>query len=112
MRGQDAAKVLKKGGDRLLRPKRYVIRVGNLRATIRRQPATPGSTEHRLAFSRLCGTPRRWRRLDNGVILAGDELVDYRKVYAEATKWCQDQYLAYQAKRSRRLAFRRQRSAK
>jgi hypothetical protein len=108
MRGQDAAKVLKKGGDRLPPPKRHVIRVGNLRATIRRQPARPGSTEHTLAFSRLCGTPRRWRRLEDGVILAGDDLVDYRKVYAEATKWCQDEYLAYQARRSRRLAYKRQ----
>ena len=39
------------------------------------------------------------------MILAGDDLGDYRKVYAEATKWCQDQYLAYQARRSRRLAY-------
>ena len=88
------------------------MRVGNLRAVIRRRPAKAGSTEHGLSFCRLCGKPRRWRRLEQGETLAGDELNDFRKVYAEATKWCRDEYLAHQASRKRRLAFKRGNSGK
>ncbi len=107
MRGQGAARGFEKGGDPLRRLKRYVVRAGNLRAVIRRRPAKAGTTNHGLSFCRLCGKARRWRRLEQGETLAGDELNDFRTVYAEATKWCRDEYLAQQASRKRRLAFKR-----
>lgn len=65
----------------------------------------PGSGHHLATNDQSCFA----RNLPPPPVLAGDDLVDYRKVYTEATKWCQDEYLAYQARRSRRLAYKRQR---
>ena len=104
--------VFQKGGDPLRRLKRHVVRVGNVRVVIHRRPAKRGSTAHTLTFGRLCGSPRRWRRLEQGDTLAGDELEDFRKVYAEATEWCRDQYLALQAGRRRHLTVKRRRSGR
>jgi hypothetical protein len=85
----------------------HIVRVGDLRATIRRLPARPGSMEHRIIYSRLCGKPRRWRRVEQGTVLTVGDSTAYRRLYAEATKWSRDAYLAYQDRRKRRLSTSR-----
>ena len=62
----------------------HIVRVGNLRATIRRLPARPGSMEHRIIYSRLCGKPRRWRRVEQGTVLTVGDSTAHTWIFERA----------------------------
>ena len=96
-----------KGGDCLFVPVRHVIRIGNLRVVIRRLPAKGAATSHSLTFGRLCGQPRRWRRLESGTPLKPAEGIAFRDLYLQGTDWCRDQVLERAAKRGMRAKARR-----
>lgn len=79
----------------------HVIRVADVRATIRRLPAKTGSVAYGVRYSRLCGTPRRWRRLKRNAVLRGEDAAAYRKLYLAVSDWCRAQYHAYRNRSER-----------